>query len=218
MAKQDKTLFSPKELEQVAEAVRETESASSLEIVPVFVRKAGEYPEVFWKMGVLGLLSSILILLVADLTADFGLFYTSADWFLLAVLGAIPFVLLSFWPAWSRFLVGMAELHAQSLEQASLAFLNNGVFETSERSGLLLYISFYERQIHILPDVGITDMIDRDELLAIRDNLIKGMRSGQQVEAICAAIQACGALIPAGALSALDEAGDELSNDLQTPS
>lgn len=92
-------------------------------------------------------------------------------------------------------------------------FLERGVFQTRERVGLLLLISLFEREVTILPDVGLRRHLTDaqiDTVLAQMRPLVAARRIVPACEAGLTALAALlqGKLPPPGA------AGNELSDSV----
>jgi putative membrane protein len=80
-------------------------------------------------------------------------------------------------------------------ERARRHFTEVGVFNTRDRTGILLFISELEQRVELLADRGISAKIDQQQWDEIIKNLIEGIKSGEPVPAICRAVEECGKLL-----------------------
>ena len=62
--------------------------------------------------------------------------------------------------------------------RAKLSFLENGVYKTRDRSGILIFISALERRVEILADEGIHNRVGVDGWQKYLSQIIEGIRDG----------------------------------------
>ena len=74
-------------------------------------------------------------------------------------------------------------------------FTESGVYDTAEHSGILIFVSYMERQVRIVADSGISKHISQDMWNLIADELAENLRKGQAAEAFTTAIEKCGELL-----------------------
>ncbi|HMV43317.1 MAG TPA: hypothetical protein PKD50_12325, partial [Leptospiraceae bacterium] len=87
------------------------------------------------------------------------------------------------------------------------------VFNTKTRTGMLLFISFFEKEALILGDEGINQKVTPDVWEGILSQLIQGMKSGEKTNSIIAAIRSMGNLLKQYPIDAKDT--NELRDDLR---
>jgi putative membrane protein len=141
-------------------AIAALESQSSAEIVIAIVPSSGRYSDVDLLWGWLAGLATLALILWSPwpFHPDF-------------VLLNVVFVSLLGWFAsrhsslMRRLLTTRARRSAQLQRDARLEFLRAGVDRTRERTGLLLYLSRFERGIALVPDQGLAEKLPA-ELLA----------------------------------------------------
>jgi putative membrane protein len=92
-------------------------------------------------------------------------------------------------------------------------FAESGVYETAEHSGILIFVSYMERQVRIVADSGIASKISQDLWNIIADDLAQGIKSGQTKEGFISAVEKCGQLL-AENFPAHEENPNELSDGL----
>ena len=99
--------------------------------------------------------------------------------------------------------------------RAAAAFLEQEVFKTRRRTGILLFLSLFERRVMVLGDSGIHQKVQEGEWDGVVRQVVQGIRGGHTGDALVAAIRECGSLLERHGL--MREAGDadELSDELR---
>jgi putative membrane protein len=116
----------------------------------------------------------------------------------------LPLVVLFFVPL--RYLVGrmpylaLAFISRRRFEQAVRdravrSFYEQGLYRTRAATGVLIFISLFERRVWILGDRGINARIAPEQWQGMVDQLIAGIRQGTASAALCAVILSCGQLL-----------------------
>ncbi|MCB2206271.1 TPM domain-containing protein [bacterium] len=210
-------LFSEEDKKRIAEAVKEAESRTSGEIVPYVVGRADNYPEA-WLRG--GSLAAFLVLFV------FSVISLGTDWWLpltLAEVGAITVLafglgglLVAYVPVLKRAVIPDAMEQQRVDERASLAFLEEEVFETRERTGILIFLSLFERRVCILGDKGINELVKKDEWDEIVQVIVHAMKNGSPADGMLEAIWKCGQLLERRGVEIRPDDSNELDDSLRT--
>lgn len=112
-----------------------------------------------------------------------------------AVLTLFLLILPQLCPPFLRLLAGKQRMDEAVTDGAVQAFVRYGVTETAERSGILIYISLFERQVVIMADKGIHKKVDPDTWNAVSARIALGMKEGRPTEAIIEAIESCRSLL-----------------------
>jgi putative membrane protein len=208
--------FNAADLDAIEGAVREAEARTSGEIVPYVVAASDEYPSAAWKGAAFG---AFLGPLIAAAAYHFGGFWATHVllWIALpaAAGGAVGYLLTEGVPALRRRLAGDEVLEARSRLRAEAAFLEAEVFRTRERTGILLFLSLFERRVVVLGDTGIHQKVAAGEWDGIVRTVVAGIRSRRPAEALIAAIRECGALLERHGVKRRADDRDELSNELR---
>jgi len=92
-------------------------------------------------------------------------------------------------------------------------FAESGVYDTKDHSGILIFVSYMERQVRIIADSGISSKISQDLWNLIADELAENLKNGQTTEAFVNAVSKCGELL-AENFPAKEENPNELSDGL----
>jgi putative membrane protein len=201
--------FSQDERRRIDEAVREAESGTSGEIVVVVVDSSDDYAEAPW----LSAFALVALVLLADLAyRHFATFWSSwnADALTLAaVIASILGFLAASWPPWRRALAGHERMHRAVRRSAEAAFVKSRVSETRDRTGILLFLSLTERQVVVLPDIGIATKAPEAAWAGVVESVVQGMKSGRPADALVTAVKSCGdALRAAGFIARPDDANE----------
>jgi putative membrane protein len=77
--------------------------------------------------------------------------------------------------------------------RAEQSFLEQGVTETRERSGVLLFLSEAERRVELLADRGIHERVGTEAWQALVNAVVDSIRTGQAGAGIASAVDAIGA-------------------------
>ena len=138
-------------------------------------------------------------------------------WILLPpFLGAfVGWLLLWLWPALGIRLLPESTIDRRVQARARLAFLDEGVFRTRDRSGMLLFVALRERRALVLADEGISACVEPAEWQAIIDRLVATIRAGKPTAGMVEAIEACGRLLERQGPPARSDDDDELSDGLR---
>jgi len=137
-------------------------------------------------------------------------------WVLLIIVGG--FVIGAFLTSrigWLRRLLATDREMREEVERAAWqAFSRFHVAKTAQGTGILLYLSLFERMVCVLGDELIAQKLDEKNWQEIRDTIIRGIRQRRAADAVCQAIARCGELL--GQHFPL-QAGDvnELPNELR---
>jgi putative membrane protein len=182
--------FTPEETEKVEEAIREVERASMGEVVAMIVKSSDHYPEAAVRGGVF--LSSLVSLTAAKL------FLASSLWYfiLLQFLLFFPFrLLIAYSPFLKSLFLGHRTKGERVQQRALQAFYEKELYKTRGKTGVLFFLSLYERKVWVLADKGIYDKIQQETVESFAKEVSRGMKEGRGCEALCKAIRDAGHLL-----------------------
>ncbi len=209
-------LFSSADLARIAEAVKAAEGQTAGEIVPNVVERSDNYEAAIWRGGfALSALVWLAVLLWDELSATWFAFGLAEILLSLMLAQGLGMMLALRIPAVKRFFAGQTALTRAVQQEAQTAFLREEVFKTRERTGILLFMSLFERRVVVLGDAGINAKVAQEEWEEVVQTIVAGMHAQQPAEGLIAAIQKCGALLQKqGVLRHVDDS-DELANVLR---
>jgi putative membrane protein len=113
--------------------------------------------------------------------------------FAVAFLASLP--LLRSVPGLKRLFISAADMNEEVAEAALTAFFRRGLQATRDRTGILVFVSVFERRAVVLADEGINAKVSPDAWKQVVDPLVAGIRQRRQGEAICAAVRRCGEVV-----------------------
>jgi putative membrane protein len=210
------TFFSHADLEAIRRATGEAEQRTSGEIVPVVVGACDDYEEASWKAAAFGALAvSCLVAIVHGV----GGFWLDPPWLWIlgppAIGAATGYLLGRILPAFRRAMISPDTLDLRVQRRARQAFLEEEVFATRERTGILIFLALFERRVVVLGDEAINRAVEQSEWQDIVDHLIKGIRSGRPGPALVDSIGECGLLLEKHGVEIRPDDIDELANGLR---
>jgi len=205
--------------ERIRTAVAEAERRTAGEIVPYIVSRSGGYEIALWRGAVAGMVAVAAVALVAlQAYQGWGLGWAYTAWGMVILLGAgggIGAALPAFVPAVRRVLAGKGRLIRTVHRRAEVAFLEEEVFDTRDRSGILLFISLLEHRIEVVGDRGINEAVEREAWVEVVDLIREGIERGDLTGGLCAAIARCGEMLEACGLSPHCDDPNELPNEVR---
>jgi putative membrane protein len=212
----NQSLFSQSDLDRIGEAVRAAESKTSGEIVPYFVDQSDDYSVARWRGGVV--LAGIVMVaflsfhILSKTWIPFGLLELSGSLVGAFLLGV---VLVRAIPSIRRLMLSHARMDHQVSQRASVAFLSEEVFKTRERTGILLFLSFFERRVIVLGDSGINAKVAKKDWDGIVQTIVKSIKQGKPADGLVDAIRQCGELLQKHGVERGRDDTDELSDALR---
>lgn len=212
--------FSDDDLQRIKNAVREAEQKISGEIVPVIVERSGIYTIANYKAGLISATFAFALMIFLDrfviYDASHTLYYDPLFIFTVVlaggVLGAILSSLSSPVKRWLASRKYMDECCRQSAENA---FLEEEIFNTRHRTGIMIFISFFEHEVIVMADKGISKVVEQREWDRIVAELISNIRSGKVVEGIVAGVNRCGEILLEKGFHKTADDINELRDDLR---
>lgn len=207
--------FSKEDLERIKKAVRDAESKISGEIVPVFVEKSGFYSIATYRAALLGAAAVFLLIIIFDRYVPSLAVYDPMYIFTFVMIGGFIGALKAhFINPVKRLMLNQAHMDQATRQRAETAFLEEEVFNTRQRTGILIFISFFEHEVLVMADKGISKVVDQKEWDTLVRIIIEHTKKGKITDGIVSAIGRCGdILLEKGFVITPDdinELGDEL--------
>jgi putative membrane protein len=210
-----KPLFSEQDLKAVRGAVAAAEGQTSGEIVPFVVDASDTYEGSVWKGAALGALGASLLAALVFTVAEFwggGVLWIGLP---AAAGGGLGFLLAAFVPPVKRGLIPRDVVERRVRRRAAVAFLEEELFNTRDRTGILLFLSLFERRVVVLGDAGINAKVGEEEWAAITDAIAAGILDGRPGEALVEGIGACGRLLARRGVEIQPDDRNELGDELR---
>jgi len=177
---------------QIETRIAEAEKRTSGEIVVMVVPSSYHYP----------LASMIGSTLLAILLGIAVVLRAGGDsmWFFLEVFACSFIVLhevLKRTPLLKRLFVTASDMKEEVEEAAINSFYHKDINQTTDHTGILIYISLFEHNVRVVADRGINVKVDKELWQEIVGIIISGIKSKGQAAAICAAVGRCADILAA---------------------
>jgi len=192
------------ELEQIKNAVKEAESKTSGEIATAFIKESDDYAVYELTFAVLcGFVYFVAIMFFADSIEHSikQMFWEYSSHYLLAFYGFSTFLVIAIFYLLAnlsfidRLIVPKSVMQRKVNQRAVRHFMESGVYNTKERTGILIFISSLEHRVELLADRGISEKIPREKWDALVSHIIKGIKANQLVKHLTESIRGCGELL-----------------------
>ena len=208
--------FSEADKNLVKEAVQSLEKESSGEIVVYFARSSDDYREACWKLAaILGLITLVVFGVLSwlwMLPEDITIPQIVESVVITMLLGYfIPFFL----PSLRLGFISESKVSQRVITKAHDVFLQEQMFDTIDRTGLLIFISELEHQVHVMGDKGINEKIEQKDWQEVVQLVITGIKGNQVAEGISNAIGKCKTLLLENGFTARENNTNELSDHIR---
>ena len=173
---------------RIATAIRAVESRTSGELVCVLAQSSTD-----------GRALPVVIAVVVALALPWLLVMTTA----MPVLRILTLQIIAFFVAAALLhllrlrieLIPHAARRALAHRAALVQFAIRGIAKTTDRTGILIFVSLAERYARIVADDGIAARVQQSEWQGAVDALVAHMRDGRIADGYIAAIEACGTVL-----------------------
>jgi putative membrane protein len=191
-------VLSPADVDALHAALRTAERGTIGEIVPVVVERSDPHPDTRWLAALLFVLTGSA-LLAANLPWHNPALLLACQ----IALGALGWATARALPGFARLFVRESRATAVAEEQAQQEFLRLDLRSTAAASGVLIFVSLFERRVVVLGDRGIDAVVGPEHWQAVDEAVLRGIARGSVRDGLVAGIELAGALLvehfPAGA-------------------
>jgi len=210
-----KYIFTKEEKHRVKEAVEALEKESCGEIVPFFTRQSDDYSEVSWHLSaILGIAGLAIIAMLSYTWMLPALSFLEAFVVILALM-MIGYFLPIVFPIIKRVFVSDERAMEMISLRAKEAFLNERVYDTKERVGILIYISRLEHIVLVMGDEGINAKVKKDDWEKVVSLITDGLKRKQIGDGLVHGINHCKELLLQHGFVRKDSDTNELSDELR---
>ncbi|MCO5167970.1 MAG: hypothetical protein M9894_16625 [Planctomycetes bacterium] len=173
--------------EQIEQAVVAAEAHTAAELVVVGRPFSGTYRDVEYLFGVACALAFLGWALFAER--------------MVPVESVVPTLVLCwlagglvcrYSPGLRRLMTPVERRRRQARDAARLAFLERGVDGTSGRTGVLVHVSFLERQVDLVADRAVREALGDEALARLGDELARALRGPAPIPSFCEGLVALG--------------------------
>ncbi len=196
--------FSDSDLEKIEKAVKEAEGETSGEIKVAFIRESYDYAKFellfaliagFLSLGVLMIFPEKIEIFVKNMFWEYSPVYTAIFFGIFPFLIITIFYLLGNLSFIDRMIVPGSVMARKVNERAVRYFMESGIFNTRDRTGILIFLSFLERRVELIADKGIGAKIPKDRWEGVVSHITDGIRSGKTLENLVESVRECGIIL-----------------------
>ena len=211
------------DFENIKKSVQEAEKKTTGEIAVAIAPESAHYS--FWELLVANCVAAIVLMILVPFSDKIRDLYNMIYWQnqpswvipLFYVVSCFAAVIISFYlsniPAIDRLVIPNSVKRASVTNRAFRYFTESGVYETAEHSGILIFVSYMERQVRIVADAGISKKISQDMWNLLADELAENIKKGNVAAGFTTIIEKCGALLEEN-FPAKEENPNELADGL----
>lgn len=177
-------VLGPSSLAAVRAAIEEAEKRTIGEIVPVVLDRSDRYPAADLWSGILFALAAYLAAWALPLELGPGGLLTVA-----LGAGLLGWLLSRTLPELRRRFVAPWRMTEMAEEQAFQEFFAHGLHRTAEQTGVLLFVSLFERRVVVMADEGIDAKVPPGTWKDVHGLVLKEAREGRLGAGLVAAVQ-----------------------------
>jgi putative membrane protein len=172
--------------EAVRKAIADVEARTNGEVVVVVVERSDRHPAACW-------LSALTALVIGTVLLE-GILPRDALWLVLlqVLLGAVGYGVANALPAWKRMFVRESRASEMAEEQATQEFFQNGVYRTVGHTGVLVFVSLFERRVVLLGDEGINAKTGPEHWVSTDETILRRARDGSLADGLVEGIRLLG--------------------------
>ena len=180
-------ILNDQERRKLDQRISEAEKVTGAQIVLAVVKRSDSYPEIPWKAFAMGVSVAGLVVFLLDLFFSTWMPQTTlltaaiSATFLVGVLFALLTVGIT---GLARLFLTENRSQEEVRQYAESVFLDRGLFATSQRTGILVLVSMFERQVIILPDTGLQEFLSRETIEEIISGMAPILASGDVARAL----------------------------------
>ncbi len=184
--------LSTRDHEQITDAIRAAEKKTSGEIFAVVAHQSDDY---FFVAGFIAAVWSLVLgLIVALVLPDL----LAIELFMALIAAFASFLLVfHFFPEWRLLFVPKSLGYRRASGNAVRQFLAHGIHATSDRSGILIFVSLAERYAEVVADEGINSKVPQEAWNEMVATLTQHAAKGELSAGYLLAIEQAGELLAA---------------------
>ena len=197
--------LSDQDFEKIKDAVAKVEAKTTGEIALAATAESSSYN--FWELLAANCFAAVVLIVLLPFADKILALYRRLYWQnepswilpLFFIISCFIAVVIGFYlgniPALDRIVIPPRVRRSCVTNRALRYFTECGIYDTAEHSGILIFVSYMERQVRIIADSGIAKKISQDLWNLIADELAENIRKGETVLAFTTAIEKCGELL-----------------------
>ena len=201
------TFLNDNDKRRISEAIKKAESNTRGEFVTVIAKASDDY------LYIPTLWAALIALLVPGLVEYSVWTWAHSHSYELQVLAFVTCAVLFRWTPIKRLLIPKHVKQQRAHRLAQEQFFQQNLHHTSERTGVLLFVSITEHYVEIIADKGINDIVHANVWDKIVIDFIHQVKAGQVTAGFLHAVKACGDVL-AEHYPSSEENRNELPNHL----
>jgi len=191
-----KNFLTESEENRIIESVKNAEKKTSGEIVPMIVSTSYDYP--IADIAGASLFSLPLALIGAHFIGPLFAVGTQNVWVFLGfeiILFFLFYVIVKNVLFLKRMFISDNQILEEVREAAVINFYKHGLHRTCGETGIIIFISLFEKKVWVLGDRGINEKIGEGSWEEIASGIASGIKNKRQTDAICEAIDQVGSIL-----------------------
>jgi len=196
--------FSQKDSQKIAEATKTAEMKTSGEILTVLTEECDDYHSNVFIVSVIPyllitafiiLFSATFISLLQSMVWEVQLDSLVLMTIIIPLIFFVVFYVLFSIPMLKYTIISKNRMKKQVRLHAESAFFRHGITATEGSTGVLIFISLFEKRVELLVDYKIQQNINNEKWEQVVNNIIKGIQSDKFLEVLGAEIIRCGEIL-----------------------
>jgi uncharacterized membrane protein len=188
------------------------ERVRGVEVVTASIAKADVYPELPWRAGALAASIAALAVAIGDVLRPEWVTSTTLLLSLATVMlvGAAVALLAIFAPPFARLFLSRARAEVEVRQFAQAMFLEQQLFRTRRRQGILILVARFEHRVELIADIGFDGRIAVSEWGSVIPPMVPLLREGRAEDALIAGLDALDELLASRGFAGGGTTGNEL--------
>ncbi|WMX15484.1 MULTISPECIES: hypothetical protein [unclassified Aureispira] len=179
------TFFTPEYQEELDAAIQALESKSSVELVTVIYPECDNYRDIeLWGGIFLAFLALVVKFMIPTIIHIYAILFGTLLFFSLGI------GIIKWFPKLKHALIHKKRMRRQAEIMARAIFQKAHIHRTSQHTGVLLFISTFERQAVLLWDIGVDIELTIDELDKLQFQFNEVFNAPEPPQALLAKIRA----------------------------
>ncbi|MEA1985939.1 MAG: TPM domain-containing protein [Candidatus Marinimicrobia bacterium] len=199
-----KKFLNEEDMKNIGEAVKNAEKNTSGEIATALINESDDYAkyELFFAFIAGFIYFSIMLFFSSEVKELIQcMFWNYNSSYLISFYGFSIFVVISIFyfianiSTIDRLIVPKKVMQEKVNNRAMRYFMESGVYNTRDRTGILIFISTLEKQIQLIADSGINKKIEQSQWNEIVENIANGVKEKTLSKNLIESIDECGKLL-----------------------
>jgi putative membrane protein len=199
----------------IKKEVQAAEKKSGGEIVVYMAQDSDDYNHIYYQTG---FFTAFICLFIFLLLFEFVKFVSTYSLIFLTIALLLPFLAISLLyliKPLRLFFIGRRHTDYYVRLKAKEAFLNNEVFKTKDRTGVMIYISLFEKKAVILADSGINAKVGNEKWDSVIREIVIGIKEHSLLHGIVTGISLCGDILKDNHVERRPDDENELDDGLK---